>query len=658
MHYLETLNSAQRRAVEHTEGPLLILAGAGAGKTKTLTHRIFHLIKKGVHPSSILAITFTNKAAKEMKERIHSLLSHESQFSGEVPFVSTFHALGVYILRNEYDHHKRTKFFSIVDSKDSLSMVKEAIKELGLDPKIHEPKKIRAIISSQKNKCQTSAMYIKQSETHLSSIIGSIWSRYEEILAKENAYDFDDLLLETVYLLETNHEVAEKYTKLWKYIHIDEYQDTNETQYRIAQVLGKHGNICVVGDGDQTIYTWRGADVTNILNFEKDYPDALVVVLEENYRSTQNILLAANSVINKNIKRKEKNLFTKNKEGELITIFEATSDRQEASFVQKKIREIVQNGGSYNDIAVLYRANFQSRILEETMLLGDIPYIVLGVRFFDRAEVKDVLSYLRASYNKDSLTDIKRIINVPKRGIGKVTIAKLFAGQKNELPLKTVIKINEFYKVLDDIFEFSQNHLPSETIRFVIEKTGLKKELQESGTEDDLARIENMEELITFALKYDHLGLDGISKMIEDAALASDQDSLEGTQNTKEAPSGVRLMTVHASKGLEFPYVFIVGLEQDLFPHHFEGNNKGDTDDEEERRLFYVALTRAEEQIFLSHATLRYIHGDQHIQEPSEFLRDIPEEITNREYDTVSFRGKDKDDDFFDDGPMEYLVID
>lgn len=656
MHYLETLNPAQRRAVEHTEGPILILAGAGAGKTKTLTHRIFHLIKKGIAPHNILAITFTNKAAKEMKERINLLMSEEPGFGGESPFVSTFHALGVYILRNEYQYHKRGKFFSIADSKDTLAMVKEAIKELGLDPKIHEPRKIRGIISNQKNKCQTSAMYIKQSESHLSSIIGSIWNRYEQILASENAFDFDDLLLETVHLLETNREVAEKYTNFWKYIHIDEYQDTNETQYRIAQVLGKHGNICVVGDGDQTIYTWRGADVTNILNFEKDYPDALVVVLEENYRSTQNILLAANNVISKNIKRKEKNLFTKNKEGELITIFEAASDRQEALFVQRKIKELVEKGAEYKDIAVLYRANFQSRLLEETMLLGDIPYIVLGVRFFDRAEVKDVLSYLRAAYNRDSLTDIKRIINVPKRGIGKVTIAKIFAGQKDSLPVKTLQKINEFYAILEKIFEYSQNHLPNETVRYVIEQTGLKKELQESGTEDDLARIENMEELITFALKYDHLGAEGIQKMIEDAALASDQDSLDTNGVQKELPNGVRLMTVHSSKGLEFPHVFIVGLEQDLFPHNFEGVNKGDTDEEEERRLFYVALTRAEEEIFLSHATLRYIHGEQHIQEPSEFLKDIPSEIVHNEYDTVSFR--QKDDDFYDGGPMEYLIID
>lgn len=659
MHYLESLNGAQRRAVEATEGPLLIIAGAGAGKTKTLTHRIFHLIKKGVPPHAILAITFTNKAAKEMKERVMDLISQGGFLrDGEVPFVSTFHALGVYILRNEHGNHKRTKYFSIVDSKDSLAMVKESIKELGLDPKIHEPKKIRAIISSQKNKCQTSAMFIKQAESHLGSIIGSVWAKYEQKLAEENAYDFDDLLLETVHLLETSESVAEKYTRLWKYIHIDEYQDTNETQYRIAKILGRHGNICVVGDGDQTIYTWRGADVTNILNFEKDYPNALVVVLEENYRSTQNILLAANTVISKNQKRKEKNLFTKNKEGDPVTVFEATSDRSEALFVGKKIRGLVEQGVSYREIAVLYRANFQSRLIEETMLSENIPYIVLGVRFFDRAEVKDVLSYIRSAYNTSSLTDIKRIINVPKRGIGKITIAKLFAGHKASLPAKTLQKIDEFYAVLQSIFEFSESHLPSETVRFVIEKTGLKKELQESGTEEDLARIENMEELITFALKYDQLGSLGIQKMLEDAALASDQDSLMDGKE-KEIPNGVRLMTVHASKGLEFQYVFIVGLEQDLFPHRFHDASEARVDEEEERRLFYVALTRAREAVFLSHATLRYIHGEQHIQEPSEFLRDIPEEITDREYDTVSFRSRN--DDFSDgdgDGPMEYLIID
>lgn len=658
MHYLETLNPAQRRAVEAVEGPLLILAGAGAGKTKTLTHRIFHLIKKGVTPREILAVTFTNKASKEMKERVVNLMKDERSLFGETPFISTFHSLGVYILREQFAHHTRTKYFTILDQKDCLAIIKESIQELGLDPKIHEPKKIKHIISSQKNQNKTAKKYATEAQTHLGGIVSSIWIRYEEKLAAENTFDFDDLLVETLRLLENNTEVRELYNERWKYIHIDEYQDTNEVQYRISKALSLHGNICVVGDGDQTIYTWRGADVTNILNFEKDYPEALVVTLEQNYRSTQNILLAANSVIQKNVKRKEKNLFTQNKEGELVTVFEAINDRREADFVRKKCEELHRSGVSYDDMAVLYRANFQSRILEEALLSSGVPYVVLGTKFFDRKEVKDVLSYIRAAYSPGSLSDIKRIINTPKRGIGKVTIAKLFAGKQDELSAKVRATVDSFYSFLETIKMYGENHLPSEVVRYVIEKSGLKKEYEQSKTEEDLSRIENMEELITFALRYDVLEGDGIQKMIEDAALASDQDTLDG--QSKEAPKGVKLMTVHASKGLEFPYVFIVGLEQDLFPHSFGGGNSAKSDDEEERRLFYVALTRAEEQLFLSHAGVRYIHGEQHMQEPSEFLSDIPAEIVNNEQDSYygsDFSHKHSNDDG-DGGAFEYLVID
>lgn len=657
MNYLETLNPAQRRAVEHTEGPLLILAGAGAGKTKTLTHRIFHLIKKGVHPANILAVTFTNKAAKEMKDRVMALMEQESAWRGESPFVSTFHALGVHILRNEHEHHKRTKYFTIMDQKDALSLIKEATKELGFDPKIQEPKKIKHIISGQKSKCRTVDQFAREAESHLASVITSIWKRYEEKLAQENAFDFDDLLSETVKILEGNEEVRKRYNNRWKYVHIDEYQDTNECQYRITQALSEHRNLCVVGDGDQTIYTWRGANVTNILNFEKDYDDALVVLLEQNYRSTQKILAAANAVIRKNEKRKDKNLFTHNKEGENIFIFEALNDRREAEFVRKTIESISNNGGKYEDIAILYRANFQSRLLEEQMLFGNIPYMVLGTKFFDRKEVKDVLSYLRAAFNPQSLSDVKRTINTPKRGIGKVTIAKLFAGQKDSLSASVQIKVQNYFNVLKQIKEYGEANLPSETVKFIIEETGLKTEFEKSGTEEDISRIENMEELVTFALKYDGLE-DGISRMIEDAALASDQDSLEGKDKTDKP--GVKMMTVHSSKGLEFPYVFVVGMEQDLFPHTFEGKNDGKRDDEEERRLFYVAITRAEEQLFLSHASIRYIHGEQHFQESSEFLKDIPDDITDVEMDAMSQKSWGSDIDDGDNGSeaFEYLVID
>jgi len=658
MHYLETLNPAQRRAAEYTEGPLLILAGAGAGKTKTLTHRIFNLVKKGVHPGNILAVTFTNKAAKEMKNRVVALMEKESAWQGEAPFVSTFHALGVYILRQEHEFHKRTKYFTIADQKDAIALIKESVKELGLDPKIHEPKKIKHIISAQKNNCRTADMYSREAQSHFGAIVSSVWIRYEEKLAQENSFDFDDLLSETVRILEGNDEVQKKYNKRWKYVHIDEYQDTNESQYRITQALSRHRNLCVVGDGDQTIYTWRGADVTNILNFEKDYEDALVVLLEQNYRSTQKILAAANAVIRKNEKRKDKKLFTHNKEGENILIFEAINDRREAEFVRKSIEFLVNNGAKYEDFAILYRANFQSRLLEEQMLFGNIPYMVLGTKFFDRKEVKDVLSYLRAAFNPDSLSDIKRTINTPKRGIGKVTIAKLFAGNKEELSAAVQSKLRSYFDLLSKIRECGEASLPSETVRFIIEESGLKADFEKSGTEEDVSRIENMEELITFALKYDGLE-DGIQRMIEDAALASDQDSLEGKDKTEKP--GVKLMTVHSSKGLEFPYVFVVGMEQDLFPHSFDGKSDSNKDDEEERRLFYVAITRAEEQLFLSHAAIRYIHGEQHFQESSEFLKDIPDDIVDVETDMTeqqSSFGGGLDSDGEGGEAFEYLVID
>lgn len=653
-NHLSELNEEQRKAVEKTEGALIILAGAGAGKTKTLTHRIFNIIKKGTAPESVLAVTFTNKAAREMRERVLGLLETEGSWHGEIPFVSTFHALGVHVLREQYQHHKRTKYFSIIDQKDALSLIKEAIKELDYDPKVHEPRKIKSIISKQKGRCLTCVEYMDSSQSYLSEIIGSIWEKYEEKLAQENAYDFDDLLFETVKLLEENSSVREFYNNRWEYIHIDEYQDTNESQYRITQALAsKRKNICVVGDGDQTIYSWRGADISNILNFEKDYPEAETVILEQNYRSTKKILEAANSVIKKNKHRKEKNLFTNNKDGENVFIYQAINDRREASFVQDTIDSLMIKNPeiSFNDIAILYRANFQSRILEEAMLSANIPYYVLGTKFFDRKEVKDVLAYIRASLNDNSLSDIKRVINTPRRGIGKVTIAKLFAGKRDELPMKTQIKINKFYDILAKIKEAVEKRLPSEVVKMVLDLSGLKESLEASGTEEDIERLENMQELVNFAVKYDQLGeLAGMEKMIEDAALASDQDTLG--QKDDVAKPGIKMMTVHASKGLEFPYVFIVGLEQDLFPHSFGNEKLREPEQEEERRLFYVALTRAKEQLFLSHAMIRYMYGEQHFQESSEFLQDIPVEIVDNESDSHGSK------DGSGDEKIEYLDID
>lgn len=657
MHYLETLNSAQRRAAEVTEGPLLILAGAGAGKTKTLTHRIVHLIKKGVEPGEILAVTFTNKAAHEMKQRVEKLLFELHMQEPSSPFIATFHSLGVFILRQEFQHHSRTKYFTIFDQKDSIALVKESVIEKNLDPKVHEPKKIKHIISQQKNQGVTQEEYARRVETYMGEIISSVWELYEKKLIAENGFDFDDLLLYTMLLLENNKEVSEKYTEKWKYVHIDEYQDTNETQYRITKALSKHGNICVVGDGDQTIYTWRGANVTNILDFEKDYSDAVVVTLEQNYRSTQKILEVANTVIKKNKKRKEKNLFTHNDEGEDIVVFQAINDRKEAQFVQKNIQELhTKHNVPYEDMAILYRANFQSRLLEEALLSSRIPHIVLGVRFFDRKEVKDVLSYIRGALSPDSRTDIKRIINTPKRGIGKVTLTKLFSGQKDSLPASTLAKVNGFFNLLKEIQVYAEKSLPSEVVRFVIEKSGVRQEYVQSKNEEDMSRIENMEEMIAFALRYDGQE-DGLLTMLEDAALASDQDSLSSNRNDTTKP-GVKLMTVHSAKGLEFPYVFVVGLEHDLFPHSFGGVKDSKSDQEEERRLFYVAVTRAEKQLFLSYAGVRYIHGEQHLQEPSEFIQDISEDIAVFESEYESHSSSFDDSQDTDDGPFEYLVID
>lgn len=640
MQHLNDLNEKQKEAVIHKDGPLLIVAGAGAGKTKTITHRIIHLIKEGVSPESILAVTFTNKAAKEMKERVLKELQREYEgFLDEefftMPFISTFHSLGVFLIKENAKYFGLTKYFSILDESDSNSIIKESIKELDLDIKQYEPKKIKSIISREKgNFTEIDAFYNKSNNT-FSQIVSQIWRKYEEKKKKEQALDFDDLLLMSVKLLNENEEIKKKYQEKWKYIHIDEYQDTNEVQYKMAKLLAeKHQNICVVGDADQCIYTWRGASIKNILSFEKDYKNTKVVLLEENYRSTQNILGAANEIIKKNKYRPEKNLFTKNKEGEKISLYEALDEGDEAKFVAVKILELwdsQKEDFSLSQVAVLYRANFQSRILEEAMLRYNIPYQVLGIKFFERKEVKDVLAYLRASLNKESISDIKRIINFPKRSLGKTTILKLFSEQKESLPIKTQIKINEFYELLEQIRKIIIEEKPSEVIKKVIKITGIEKELLEDG-DDGLEKLQNIKELATLALKYDELetGL-GIEKLLEDASLASDQDSLMITKEKKIEKEGVKLMTVHASKGLEFKHVFIVGLEYGLFPSQKDGETKKEEDKEEERRLFYVALTRAKEKLYLSFANFRTIFGSKQINAPSEFISDISEDFIQRE---------------------------
>lgn len=633
MSYLADLNPKQKEAVESTEGPLLIIAGAGAGKTKTLTYRILHLIKNGVTPKNILAITFTNKAAKEMRERVEKLLAEDKELnrpisSTDKPFVSTFHSLGVQILKEQARELGISRYFGIFDRGDSIRAVKEAMKTVGVDPKTFEPGKLLSIISNEKGKMVTASDYTsRQHSSPVAKLVSAVWNEYEKILKTEKAFDFDDLLLKTALLLKNKPEIRAYYQNVWHYLHIDEYQDTNRVQYEIArQITGERRNICVVGDVDQNIYSWRGADIKNILDFEKDYPKAKIVLLEQNYRSTQTILTVANRIIAKNTERVEKNLFTKNGEGEKVSLLSAYDEADEARFVSLKSQELIKNGVSPKEIAVLYRANFQSRALEEAFLREEVPYQVLGTRFFERKEVKDAISYLKAALNPENLSDLKRIINVPARGIGKVTLIKLFAGQEKTLPLGMQQKIAGFKNLLAKIKVAAEKEKLSQAIKFIIKETGLEN-LLKLGTDEDRERLENLRELVTFATKYDILPqAEGLDKFLSDVALATDQDEL---MREHEA---VKLMTVHAAKGLEFEYVFITGLEEDLFPHQKLGGGEiSKSEAEEERRLFYVALTRAKKKLYLTYTSLRTIFGEKRANVPSEFIFDIDEEFIESE---------------------------
>lgn len=626
-----SLNERQKKATETLDGPLLILAGAGAGKTKTLTHRIINLVHRGVAPHEILAITFTNKAAKEMRDRVNHLLSTDTSLNvpisfNERPFVSTFHSLGVHIIKENSRILDIPRHFTIYDRNDSKRAVKNALEELNLDPKQYDPNKILSIISREKGDGVSSVEYAARNLDFFPEIVSKVWQKYEQQLKKDKSLDFDDLLLKTMLLLRNNAAVREHYAQTWKYVHIDEYQDTNRVQYEISRLLvEKHRNICVVGDIDQNIYSWRGADIQNILNFEKDYPEATVILLEENYRSTQTILTAANSVIEKNVMRRDKKLFTNNGEGDKIELIETYDENGEARTVAEKAKLLIANGVLPEEIAVLYRANFQSRILEEAFLRKNVPYQILGTRFFDRKEIKDVLSFIRLALNPDNSGDLSRVINVPPRGIGKVTLLKILEGKKNELSGSMQEKVGQFFRILERIREVASTEKPSELIKFTIRETGIESSLK-MGDPEDQERLENLREMVTLATKYDETpGEEGIEKLLSDAALATDQDELQKPQ------SAVKLMTVHASKGLEFDYVFIAGLEEDLFPHaRLNEEHVSASGQEEERRLFYVALTRARKKVFLSFAAIRTIFGAQKVNIPSQFIADIDVALIER----------------------------
>ncbi|MCA9354113.1 MAG: UvrD-helicase domain-containing protein [Candidatus Kaiserbacteria bacterium] len=624
--YTEGLNDPQKEAVLHIDGPLMVLAGAGSGKTRVITHRIVHIIHQGVAPHNILAVTFTNKAAKEMRERVVDLTKKyfpsDRAVIDSYPVVTTFHSLGVRLLREFHESLNLRRHFTIYDRSDSQKAVKQALEKAGYNPKEFEPRKMLSIISRAKGDAKTVLEFKDAANSYPEQVAGEVWENYEEILRAEHALDFDDLLAKTLKLLKENKNVRETLQQRYKYIHIDEFQDTNKVQMQIAELLvGEAENICVVGDIDQNIYSWRGADIKNVLQFERHFPRVHTILLEENYRSTQTIIAASNDIIKKNQNRVDKNVFTNNHEGEKITLYAGMTGSCEADYVAQTAKELIADGADPASIAVLYRTNFQSRSLEEAFINNDVPYQLLGTKFFERKEVKDVLSYLRLALNPGSNADLTRIINEPARGIGKVTMLKVVEGKRGELNAGAAAKVKIFDDIMMDIAKCATEKTLSETIKFIMKRSGIEDHYREEGTEEALERIENLRELVTLASRFDDLAPeDAVEQFIENAALQSDQDEMK----EKEEQNAVRLMTIHASKGLEFPYVFITGLEQGLFPH--ERLDDGRIDNEEERRLFYVALTRAEKKVYLTYAHMRTIFGSQRVNVPSEFLNDISTE--------------------------------
>jgi len=624
--YLEGLNDPQKQAVLHTDGPLMVLAGAGSGKTRVITHRIVHLIHKGTAPHNILAMTFTNKAAKEMRERVTQLTQKyppsDRTIINSQPVVTTFHSLGVRLLREFHESLGLRRHFVIYDRSDSQKAVKQAIEKANYNPKEFEPRKMLSIISRAKGDAMTLLDFKDAANSYPEQVAAEVWERYEAILVNEQALDFDDLLAKTLRLLEDHPAVRETLTKRYKYIHVDEYQDTNKVQFRIAELLaGDIHNICVVGDIDQNIYSWRGADIKNVLQFERHFPRATTILLEENYRSTGTIIAASNEIIKKNKNRVDKNVFTSNETGDKITLYAGMTGYDEAEYIALTAQELIKDGIDPSSIAVLYRTNFQSRSLEEAFLNFEVPYQLLGLKFFERREVKDVLSYLRLALNPNSNADLSRVINTPTRGIGKVTMLKVMEGNRADLNAGAAAKVKVFDDIMMDIAKTAVEKPLSETIKFIMKRSGIEDNLKEEGTEEALERIENLRELVTLASRFnDTEPSEAVELMLETAALQSDQDELK----EKSEQNAVRLMTIHASKGLEFDHVFISGLEEGLFPH--ERLDDGRTDQEEERRLFYVALTRAGKRLFLTYAHMRTIFGQQRVNMPSSFLNDISKE--------------------------------
>ncbi|MDR3802889.1 DNA helicase PcrA [Veillonella rogosae] len=633
---LTGLNKEQQQAVQHTEGPLLILAGAGSGKTKVLTVRIAHLLAQGVNPYEILAITFTNKAAKEMKSRVEGLV-------GDVAnriWLSTFHSFCAKFLRFELDNFLGyNSNFTIYDTSDSQAVIKAALKALNLDDKYYPVGAMIAAISDAKNKLLFASDFRKQARDFYQQKVADVYEYYERELRKNNALDFDDLLLVAVKLLQSNEALLDKYSKRFRYVMIDEYQDTNHAQYLLAKLLASHWkNIAVVGDADQSIYAWRGADIQNILDFEKDYPNCTSIKLEQNYRSTKIILDAANAVIENNEGRPKKNLWTDKTEGAKIQHFTAQSEHEEAAFIGDTIAKKHDiHGVPYGDMAILYRTNAQSRVLEEALIKRALPYIMVGgTKFYDRKEIKDVLAYLRVLYNPFDDLSLLRIINVPKRSIGATTVAKLqdYARANgtslfmtltqlhlvDSIKGKTKEKLEEFGILIFTLVAEMEDRTVLDILESILDRTGYLAQLEESTDPQDQARAENIGELLSVAKDFQDTNPSGtVEDFLEQVALVNDVDSFE------QEESKVTLMTLHAAKGLEFPIVFLGGLEEGLFPHSRTLMNPEEV--EEERRLAYVGITRAEKELYISNATTRTVFGRTSSYLPSRFIDEIPEEL-------------------------------
>lgn len=616
MNIIDGLNDKQREAVLATEGPALILAGAGSGKTRALTHRIAYLIyEKKISPQNILAVTFTNKAAGEMSHRVSKLLKADSwRLKASLPWLGTFHSICVKILRRVAQKVGYSSNFIIYDEQDSLRAIKRAMKDLDIPEKKYNPRAIKSFISGAKAELITSSDYHKFAHDHFQKIVAEVFIRYEKILGGANAFDFDDLILKTVQLLQKNREVLKKYQDRFKYILVDEYQDTNHAQYIFLKLLAAaQRNIFVIGDDWQSIYSFRGAKFQNILDFEKDYPEAKIVRLEQNYRSRQPILEAAQEVIKRNQFRSEKNLFTKKDGGAPVAVIVSPGKSDEIEFILDEIESIrIGERRTLSDFVILYRTNAQSRLFEEALISRETPYqIIGGLRFYERKEIKDVLAYLSLIQNPDDFVSLSRVINVPPRGIGEKTLEKIIrlgSTAKDEIP-----NYREFSKILENLRQFAIKSLPlDELIEKIMKATGYREYLTDSTVESE-GRLENIEELKNAAVAYNDL-----SSFLESVSLVSDIDEM------KDEKPVLTLMTVHSAKGLEFPVVFISGLEEGLFPHSRSLNDPFEL--EEERRLFYVGMTRAMERLYISWAQTRSIYGTLQPCAPSRFLDELPKE--------------------------------